>query len=101
MCISRPLSALAHPSEAIRNFTPSWFTIVMSCGIVGYLIGVFSVLFMQMLPGPPDTDRRLPPPPAPPGKFPYHTPAQLEVGWAFWWLTLVLFCTFSIMLASR
>ena len=102
--IPRPLAGLARPSEAVRNFTPSWFTVVMSCGIVGYLIGEFC----DKAPLPeqrPDTAAatpaacRLPPPPA--GKFPYDTPAQLEVGWAFWWLTVVLFCTFSIMLASR
>jgi hypothetical protein len=107
--IPRPLAGLARPSEAVRNFTPSWFTVVMSCGIVGYLIGGFCAQapWRRWPEQRPDTAAapaptpacRLPPPPA--GKFPYDTPAQLEVGWAFWWLTLVLFCTFSIMLASR
>ena len=108
--IPRPLSGLAHPREAVRNFTPSWFTVVMSCGIVSYLIGgirVASLCCRRLKNGPgrytaaataassPPSCRRLA------AKFPYHIPGQLEVGWAFWWITVVLFCTFSIMLASR
>lgn len=34
-----PLSALENKREAVRHFTPSWFTVVMSTGIVGQLIG--------------------------------------------------------------
>lgn len=37
--LQRPLSALPNPSEAVRHFAPSWFTIVMGTGIVGALIG--------------------------------------------------------------
>lgn len=33
--------------------------------------------------------------------FPYDAPAKSEVGWAFWWLTLALFCVFLLMFAAR
>lgn len=35
----RPLSALSSKREVVRQFTPSWFTVTMSTGIVGLLIG--------------------------------------------------------------
>ncbi|EFN55440.1 hypothetical protein CHLNCDRAFT_35385 [Chlorella variabilis] len=69
----RPLSALDSPKEAVRRFTPSWFTVVMSTGIVGQVIGT----------------------------FPYDAPGKLQAGWAFWWLSLVLFCIFLAMLIGR
>ena len=70
---SRPLSKLNRKRDAIRYFAPSWFTIVSSTGLVAELIGT----------------------------FPYTLPAMREVGWAFWWLAVTLFCIFSTMLAAR
>lgn len=30
--IRKPLSRLAHPREAVRQFTPNWFTATMGAG---------------------------------------------------------------------
>ncbi|KAL4425248.1 hypothetical protein ABPG75_009264 [Micractinium tetrahymenae] len=73
LSIPRPLSALSRKREAVRHFTPSWFTACMSTGIVGLLIS----------------------------DYPYDVPAKFEAGWAFWWLTVLLFSTFSLMLIGR
>ena len=37
----------------------------------------------------------------PADQFPYDTPAKNEVGWAFWWLSIVQFSAFFAMLTSR
>ncbi|PRW60889.1 transducin beta 3 isoform A [Chlorella sorokiniana] len=34
-------------------------------------------------------------------QFPYDAPARNEVGWAFWWLSIVQFVSFAAMLAGR
>lgn len=48
------------------------------------------------------------PPPATPlcvdmarARLQYDAPAKREIGWAFWWLTVVLFCLFSALFAGR
>lgn len=75
--IPRPLAGLARPSEAVRNFTPSWFTVVMSCGIVGYLIGDFcdKAPRRRCL----SNGRILPPPLPPPAACRHHPQASFRM----------------------
>ncbi|KAI8878229.1 tellurite resistance protein-like permease [Backusella circina FSU 941] len=42
---TRPLSTLSEPLEAIRNFTPSWFSITMGTGILSILLENFPFQF--------------------------------------------------------
>ena len=110
-------SALPNPSKAVRHFTPSWFTIVMGTGIVGALIGALPLLPVRWKRlgggsaaklaehGSPQSHRArlhcIRNSIAPAAQFPYDTPAKNEVGWAFWWLSIVQFSAFIAMLTSR
>ncbi|KAK9903430.1 hypothetical protein WJX75_005365 [Coccomyxa subellipsoidea] len=63
------LAQLDHPTEAIRQFTPSWFTVTMGTGIISQLLY----------------------------NFPYPFQGLEQLAWAFWWLNILLFTLFSIM----
>jgi hypothetical protein len=32
----KPLQALSHPLDIVKNFTPNWFTLTMGTGIVAH-----------------------------------------------------------------
>lgn len=140
----RPLSALDSPKEAVRRFTPSWFTVVglkaarsakELCCRTGNPAAVAASHGSASHPTRPPAHaeagqqrklaptsmrcRRRPRPAATDlapasvqvmstgivgqviGTFPYDAPGKLQAGWAFWWLSLVLFCIFLAMLIGR
>ncbi|WIA34056.1 hypothetical protein OEZ86_012434 [Tetradesmus obliquus] len=67
------LSGLPRKREAVRQFTPSWFTVTMGTGSVAITLGT----------------------------FPYAFTGQQAIAWATWWLTALLFVFFCIMLLGR
>lgn len=67
------LSGLPRKREAVRQFTPSWFTVTMGTGSVAITLGT----------------------------FPYAFTGQQAIAWAIWWLTALLFVFFCIMLLGR
>lgn len=69
----RPLSHLRHPGEAIRHFTPNWFTMTMGTGIL--------LLTLHA--------------------FPYAFPAQMAISRGLWWADMLLYAVFSVMFAAR
>lgn len=60
-------------AAAARHFSESWFTASKSTGAVSLVIA----------------------------NFPYHLPAKLDIGWAMWWLNVLLFCLFTVLLSAR
>jgi C4-dicarboxylate transporter/malic acid transport protein len=69
----RPFSHLSSPREAIRQFTPNWFTATMGTGILA--------LALNQLPLP--------------------VPALHAVGQMLWEFDIVLFALFSVLYAAR
>jgi tellurite resistance protein TehA-like permease len=69
----RPLSKLSRPIEAIRQFTPSWFSMTMGTGILSVLLQVFPFQFNGL-----------------------HTIAVI-----IFVLNVVIYCTFTIMTVAR
>lgn len=67
----RPLNRLAAPTEAIRGFTPNWFTACMGTGIVS--------LMLPKLP----------------------LPGTAAIGEGLWVLNMVLFVLFTLMSVAR
>eukprot|EP00878_Enallax_costatus_P030744 GHUV01033526.1.p2 GENE.GHUV01033526.1~~GHUV01033526.1.p2 ORF type:complete len:280 (+),score=28.77 GHUV01033526.1:208-1047(+) len=67
------LGLLPRRREAVRQFTPSWFTVTMGTGSVAITLGL----------------------------FPYSFRGQNEISWAIWWLTVVLFVLFSCLMLGR
>ena len=67
----RPLNRLAAPSEAIRGFTPNWFTACMGTGIVS--------LMLPKLP----------------------LPGTAAIGEGLWIFSMVLFTVFTLMSVAR
>ncbi|KPX47302.1 C4-dicarboxylate transporter/malic acid transport protein [Pseudomonas syringae pv. helianthi] len=68
-----PLTALASPREAIRQFTPNWFAVTMGTGVLS--------LALAQLPG--------------------DMAAVREAGEGLWFLNIGLFMLFSVMYACR
>ncbi|KAF8066190.1 methyltransferase [Scenedesmus sp. PABB004] len=73
MAGSRFLAALPHRMEAVRQFTPSWFTVSMGTGSLGVTIAA----------------------------FPFRFAGQQPIAWAFWWLAALQFIACSALLAGR
>ena len=69
----RPLTHLRHPREAIRYFTPNWFTMTMGTGIVLLMIHA----------------------------FPYAFPGQAALTRGLWWGDMILYVAFSTLFAAR
>ena len=69
----QPLHVLEHPREAVRNFTPNWFTVTMGTGILALMLA----------------------------KFPYHVPGLVPAGRALWVLNLLLFAVASLLFVAR
>ncbi len=71
--LPRPLSQLAHPREAIRRFTPNWFTITMGTGVVALALN----------------------------QIPVDIPGRVPLAHALWLANIVLFMVFAVMYAAR
>lgn len=69
----QPLAALAHPKEAIRQFTPNWFAATMGTGILALALG--------QLPG--------------------QLTVLTQLGKALWLFNIVLFVVFAAMYTAR
>ncbi len=69
----RPLTHLRHPAEAIRHFTPNWFTMSMGTGIL--LLTLYA--------------------------FPYAFPGQAALARGLWWVDVVLYVLFCALFAAR
>lgn len=69
----RPFSALQHPREVIRQFTPNWFAVVMGTGVLA--------LAMAQLPA--------------------NGPWLPALAQALWGVALVLFALFAVLYGAR
>lgn len=70
---ARPLTALASPREAIRQFTPNWFAATMGTGILALALA----------------------------QLPFAIPGLYRLAEALWLLNIGLFILFSVMYAGR
>ena len=70
---SRPFDKLRNPREAVRQFTPNWFTATMGTGIVALALN----------------------------QFPWPLPGLHAAAEALWLFNIALFCVFSAMYLAR
>lgn len=71
--IYKPLQALSHPLDIIKNFTPNWFTLTMGTGIVAIDLH----------------------------NSPYHFPYMIPITKCLWELNILFFAIISILFISR
>ncbi|MEJ0040273.1 MAG: TDT family transporter [Gammaproteobacteria bacterium] len=71
--LPRPLSSLEHPRQAIRRFTPNWFTITMGTGVVALALN----------------------------QVPLDIPGRAALARALWITNIALFGAFAILYTAR
>ena len=71
--LEKPFSRLSSPGEAIRQFTPSWFTVTMGTGILSLMLGQLGTVI----------------------------PFAWAIGVGLWFLNIALFVVFSAMFVVR
>jgi len=69
----KPLQALSHPLDIVKNFTPNWFTLTMGTGIVAIDLH----------------------------NSPYHFPYMIPITQFIWELNIVFFAVISLLFISR
>lgn len=68
-----PLSRLEHPAEAIRQFTPNWFTVTMGTGITSLMLGQLSL----------------------------SIPILTDAAFTLWCANILIFAAFSLVFVAR
>ena len=71
--LSRPLSGLQHPREAIRQFTPNWFAATMGTGVLALVLA----------------------------QLPVQIPGLYAVAEGLWLFNIALFMLFSVLYTAR
>lgn len=71
--VSRPLSGLQHPREAIRQFTPNWFAATMGTGVLALVLA----------------------------QLPVQIPGLHAVAEGLWLFNIALFMLFSVLYTAR
>mgnify|MGYP001772475452 FL=1 len=69
----KPLQALSHPLDVVKNFTPNWFTLTMGTGIVAIDLH----------------------------NSPYHFPYMIPITKFIWELNIVFFAVISLLFIAR
>ena len=69
----KPGSELRDKRDVVLHFSPSWFGLAMGTGILAFDMGFTPLRF----------------------------PGQQDLGWALWWVTVVMFVAASVMFVAR